>query len=324
MQLLVVAIFFILAAPAALCADPTLAAKSVHSLVGNGTWTQLAPPAIATAQCRPHHRLCKRFYDADVYELSSNVSSINFGMFEDGALRAQIYAGNILGVKRIHAHTGPRSSGHKNLQHPLWACPVVPEIELHFDPRGGDKTQLRPVLLEIIFYFEACDLDVVGGEDPREHLLLGVENLYTTQMKLSPVTAFSSRLNTDVQGQGQLALHVNLTTITPGHNRYMLVRGAPEAVAPAFNMEQGNSDQYLYDAQVTYHYPFMIGMLAITVVTLFLTAANTFRADRTAVMNVEQQQIITASNAQLVRALSALEKRMEALGYSHPTETNYM
>lgn len=310
-------------------ADPTLALQSVHTLLSSGNWTQLAPPAVATATCQPHHRFCRRFLEPKEIILQSGYNSVNFPMVEAGApasdnLRMQVYMSGVSGVDRIYAHTGPRSTGKRNLQHALWACPVVPELELRLDPHGGDKEILENVLLEIIFYFEACDLDVVGGEHPADHLLLGVENMFTKQMVLSPVTAFSSRINTNVANEGQLALHVNLTQITPGHNRYLLVRGNLERILPVFNAEQGNSDQYTYSAVATYNYPLMVGILSMVFITLVIVAALVFRTDRKNADNATTANLQIAQNAELVKAVQILSDDLKTLKGNMNTHASAM
>lgn len=302
-------------------ADPTIAGYSVNDLLAQPGWVDVSPPAIANGNCVPSHRVCKRWMDPHEIEPSTSTASYNFGMFENGQLRYMVHLKNILGIKRIHARTGPRSQHHKRKQHSMWACPFVPELELELQPRGENNELLEPVELDLIVFLTECDLDILGGEDPREHLAMGIEYGFLGEMKMTPLYSIESQYNTDLYGE--LAIAVHLDKVTPGHNRFMFARGNPEGMISAFNAEQGNGEHFI-NQNVAWQFPLLIIVAVLTTLALFFNAAGYFGTDRQRKNQAAAVQAEIASNTQLAELLLANTQALERIENHMQTSTGYM
>ena len=304
-----------------LAADPSAQHISVSTLLSTGTWTPLSPGAVASGQCKPKHWFCKRFLNAKKIELSNGVSSVNFGMIETNAdgsnpqLRYSIHLNDTSGVKRIHARTGPRSRGDKNLQQALWACPFVPELQIELDPRGGDIKLLEGVFMQVIVYFTACDLDVANGESVLDHVLIGHENKFTTQMKLSPAYQYPIQYNPNLYGAQ--ALYINLNQVTPGNNNLMVTRGNKENIAASFNAMQGNSDQYIHQ-NTTWTYPLLFILIFLVLITLIFSAIGFFNSDKATTVALAETRTLSAQMANITKILNVVVDKELTHEAPHP------
>lgn len=302
---ILLALFFLVSS--SFSADPTLATYSVNDLLAQPGWADISPPAVSTGNCVPAHRGCKRWMKPHEIELSTSTAGYNFGMFENNQLRYMVHLKNLLGVKRIHARTGPRSLQDLRLQNALWACPFVPELEIELQPRGENNELLKVVELELIVFLTECDLDILGGEDPRAHLSIGVKYGHTRHMVMSPMYNVQSQYNTDLYGE--LALYAHIKQLTPGVNQFMFVRGAQEGIIPAFNAEQASGEQSINN-NLNWMWPVTLLLLTMSVLTLVFVMGSYFGRDKERQSMTLITQSLIASSTQQLQLMGAIEQQM--------------
>lgn len=286
-------------------ADPSLGGYTVANLLSTGNWTSISPPAVDTGGCPPKHRLCKRFLNAKKIELQNEPPSVNFALFEsnpDGSnkqLRYSVHLNGTQGVKRIHARTGPRSRGDKNLQQAFVACPFVPELQIELDPKGGDIKLLENVFMEVVVYFTKCDVDLLGGESLVDNVVVGHENKFTRQMVMTKLIDYPAKYNTNLYGE--MALYVGLNQVTPGNNNFLITRG-DRATSATFNSMQGNSDESMFQSSV-WQYPIHLIIAFLILLTLIFSAVAFFNSDKSVSATLAEVRSLASQNALMIKLL---------------------
>lgn len=258
-------------------AGPEFQDFTVSQLLDQDGWVDETCPARRAERCLPSshtnrfRRISEQHFDLQPSDFTLQLT------VNDHDARDRIYANlrlnQVDGVRQVRVRTGPRSQSvdqGMNRQQSLWSFGLMPELEVELLPRGNQPNLLRPVSMDVIFYIDRCFLDQ-GCDDLRTSLMVGIENGYTTQMVMHPLSHMVHQVNENLLGQ--VALHLEIPAVTPGANRIYLTQDGGGAAA-VFNHAQSDSMSSIYELQVV---SFSLNLL-IVVFTGFLLAAVLYLA----------------------------------------------
>lgn len=276
---------------------------TVSQLLGFPGWVNLSSPSYASNNCTPGFFELDRQLQSGYFIFPNNVNSYNFVVFDRYAptyVWMNVLISNALGVERIDWRTGPRSTGQLNLQQPLWAY-LAPELEIFLTPRNGQLSQIQPVVLDIIWFFTSCQIDVQNTID-WQNAAFGMQSQRTKGMKMAPLSAYLVNGNKDVNGN--LALHAQIKGNTAGINRFLLTRTADPSIA-SFNLQQGNSDQYTYGISVYSVISALTAAFIVICIIILLLVDIRGNANGRAALGA-QLSATAAQNAKITKQLAEL------------------